>query len=241
MKLKKNPKADLRKRSLLFFQLGLILVLFASWRAIEFKAYENGNGDYALVDTGLDLEEEIPITEIKEIEPPKLKIIQIPDEVLVFEDDDDNVDEDIFDDTEADDEPVIYQTDDIDEDMDEEPEEVPFPLIESVPVFPGCESLGSNDAKRDCMSQKISKFVQKKFDTELADELGLEGKQRISVIFKIDQTGKVVDIRARAPHDRLELEAKDVVGQLPDMQPGKQRGKPVIVTYALPIIFQVQN
>ena len=40
MEPKKNPKADLRKRSLLFFQIGLIAVLLISWRAIEHKSYE---------------------------------------------------------------------------------------------------------------------------------------------------------------------------------------------------------
>ena len=32
-----------------------------------------------------------------------------------------------------------------------------------------------------------------------------------------------------------------LIGKLPQMKPGKQRGKPVIVPYSLPIIFQVQD
>ena len=39
------------------------------------------------------------------------------------------------------------------------------------------------------MSQKITKFVQRKFNTDLAGDLGLSGRQRISVIFKIDKNG----------------------------------------------------
>ena len=91
------------------------------------------------------------------------------------------------------------------------------------------------------MSEKITKFVQKKFNTDLAGDLGLSGRQRISVIFKIDKTGKVVGVRSRAPHPRLEKEAARVVNLLPKMKPGKQRGKPVNVPYSLPIIFQVQD
>ena len=91
------------------------------------------------------------------------------------------------------------------------------------------------------MSEKVMKFVQRKFDTDLANDLGLEGRQRISVQFKIDRNGKVVDVRARAPHPRLEQEAIDVVKALPKMTPGKQRGQPVGVLYALPILFQVEN
>ena len=122
----------------------------------------------------------------------------------------------------------------------EEDVEVPFAVIENVPVFPGCER-GNNEKKRKCMSEKIAKFVQRKFNTDLAGDLGLTGRQRISVIFKIDKSGNVTGVRARAPHPRLEKEAQRVINLLPKMQPGKQRGKAVIVPYSLPIIFQVQD
>ena len=91
------------------------------------------------------------------------------------------------------------------------------------------------------MSQKITKFIKKEFNTKLAGNLGLSGRQRISVIFKIDKNGDVIGVRARAPHPRLEKEAKRVISLLPKMKPGKQRGKAVIVPYSLPIIFQVQD
>ena len=118
--------------------------------------------------------------------------------------------------------------------------EVPFSVIENVPIFPGCDK-GNNEARRKCMSQKITKFVQRKFNTDLAGDLGLSGRQRISVIFKIDKNGDVVGVRARAPHPRLVKEATRVVNLLPKMKPGKQRGKAVVVPYSLPIIFQVQD
>ena len=121
----------------------------------------------------------------------------------------------------------------------EEDVEVPFAVVENVPVFPGCES--DNNSKKRCFSERIAKFVQRKFNTELGADLGLSGRQRVNVIFKIDKTGNVIDIRARAPHPRLEKEAIRVVNLLPKMQPGKQRGKAVIVPYSLPIIFQVQD
>ena len=50
------------------------------------------------------------------------------------------------------------------------------------------------------MSEKITKFVGKKFNTDLASDLGLTGRMRINVIFKIDKTGNVTSVRARAPH-----------------------------------------
>jgi protein TonB len=59
-------------------------------------------------------------------------------------------------------------------------------------------------------------------------------------MFKIDKKGEIVDIRARAPHKRLEKEAIRVVSILPKMKPGRQRGKAVGVKYSLPIVFNVE-
>ena len=39
-------------------------------------------------------------------------------------------------------------------------------------------------------------FVQRKFNTDLYGDLGLTGRQRISVIFKIDKIGNVKGVRA---------------------------------------------
>jgi protein TonB len=90
------------------------------------------------------------------------------------------------------------------------------------------------------MSQKIQKFVKKEFNTGIARNLGLYGRQRISVIFKINKKGNVFGVRARAPHPILVTEAKRVINMLPKMKPGMQKGQTVIVPYSLPIIFQVQ-
>ena len=81
-----------------------------------------------------------------------------------------------------------------------------YGMIESVPIFPGCER-GNNEKKRKCMSDKIAKFVAKEFDVGCADGLGFSGKQRISVIFKFDTLGRAVEVKARARHPKLEREA----------------------------------
>ena len=119
-------------------------------------------------------------------------------------------------------------------------QEVEFAIIDEVPIYPGCER-GNNAEKRNCMSKNIAQFVSREFNTDIADDLGLSGKQRINVIFKIDKNGNVVEVRSRAPHQILEKEAVRVVKMLPKMKPGRQRGKPVIVAYALPITFVVQG
>ena len=60
-------------------------------------------------------------------------------------------------------------------------------------------------------------------------------------MFKIDKTGKVVGIRARAPHKELEVEAIRVINLIPQLIPGKQQGKTVAVKYSLPIVFNVDK
>ena len=93
-----------------------------------------------------------------------------------------------------------------------------------------------------CMQNQIKKHVAANFNVGLANELGLSsGKKNVYVIFKIDKNGDVVDLRARGPHKRLEMEAMRVVKLLPKMVPGKLQGKPVGVKYTLPITLLIEG
>lgn len=240
MEPKKNPKSDVSRRSMLFFQLGMVIILFLSWQAIEWKSYDKSDNDLSKLDVGDDLEEEIPITQQLTPPPPPPPPPPAPEVIEVMEDEDEE-EETIIESTEAKQDEKIVEVKEIKEEVvEEEIADVPFAVIENVPIYPGCERESGNEAKKKCMSSKISEFINKKFNSELATDLGLEGRQRISVQFKIDKNGKVVDVRARAPHPRLEKEAVSVVQSLPDMTPGKQRGKPVGVLYSLPIVFDIQ-
>lgn len=150
------------------------------------------------------------------------------------------MEETVIESTETDQDDEIAEVEEIEVEEVYEDVEVPFSVIENVPEYPGCEK-GSNAQKRKCMSDKIAKFVQKKFNTDLVGDLGLSGKQRISVVFKIDKNGNVTGVRSRAPHPRLEKEAARVINLLPKMKPGRQRGRAVVVPYSLPITFLVQE
>ncbi|MBT3918975.1 MAG: energy transducer TonB [Flavobacteriaceae bacterium] len=239
MEPKKNPKSDLNRRSMIFFQLGMILILFITWSAIENKTYDKSQITQDMLNLGDELDEDIPITDQNIPPPPPPPPAPAPEVIEVIEDDDD-IEETIIESAEVNQEEEIVEIDDIEE-ADEEISDVPFSVIENVPIYPGCEKKKNNAEKKKCMSEKVMKFVQKKFNTDLAGDLGLEGRQRISVQFKIDKNGNVVNVRARAPHPKLEQEAVKVVNALPKMIPGKQRGKAVGVLYSLPILFQVEN
>ena len=241
MEPKKNPKADVGRNSSLYFAVGLFLMLFITNYAINYKTYDKS--DIAADSLNLDdeLEEEIPITEqIQTPPPPPPPPPAAPEEIEVV-DDEEEVEETVIESTETEQDTEIVEVEEVEVEEVEEDIEVPFSVIENVPVFPGCEKKKGNAAKKQCMSDKISKFVNRKFNTDLASDLGLEGRQRINVIFKIDKNGNITNVRARAPHPGLEKEAKRVINLLPKMKPGKQRGKAVTVPYSLPILFQVQD
>ena len=239
MEPKKNPKANVSRNSSLYFAIGLALMLFLANYAINYKTYERSDVIVDLLDLEEELEEEIPLTQQIQTPPPPPPPPAAP-EVIEIVEDEVEVEETVIESTEVDQETEIVEVEEIEIEAVEEDVEVPFAVIENVPVFPGCEK-GSNEKKKQCMSAKIAKFVNRKFNTELAGDLGLSCRQRINVIFKIDKTGNITGVRARAPHPGLEKEAKRVISLLPQMKPGKQRGKPVTVPYSLPIIFQVQD
>ena len=136
--------------------------------------------------------------------------------------------------------PTTTVTDDVEVIELEDAIEVPFNIVDETPTYSFCQSLKTNEERKKCMSDGISKHVAKKFNTNLADSLGLVGRQRINVMFKINKEGHVIDVRSRAAHPKLEEEAIRVISELPQFIPGKQKGHLVTVPYSLPIIFQVK-
>ncbi|GAA4971757.1 energy transducer TonB [Algibacter aquimarinus] len=244
--VKKSQKhdANLRKNSTLYFQVGLIICLLFTYGLFE-MTFET---DIPEISKRIEIVEpfsiEIPI--IKPVEPTfdepiEKKRVKDPSDYIEVPNE---TPDEIF---KKDPTETVPSEPDFDPNsippLEKKPEDdvdIPFTSIEQVPVYPGCENKKTNDAKRKCMSDKITKLVQRKFDTELANELGLSGKQVIRTQFKIDNTGKVVDIKTRGTHPDLEKEAERVINIIPEMTPGKQRDINVGVIYSLPIVFQVQ-
>ena len=243
MEAKKNPKSDVSRNSSLFFAVGLALMLGVTYLTINYKSYDDTA--IALDSLNLDdeLDEEVPITEQLITPPPPPPPPPPAPEVIEVVEDEEEIEETVIESTETEQETEIVDVEEVQDAAEvEEDIEVPFSVIENVAVFPGCEKEKGNAAKKACMNEKVNKFIGKKFNTELASDLGLpSGKQRIFVQFKVDKTGKITSILARGPHPGLEKEAKRVIGLLPKMQPGKQRGKAVVMPFSIPIVFSVQD
>ncbi len=239
MEVKKNPKANLESYSKLFLQLGLVLALLIIYIGIEYKTFDRSLADLGDANNQEEVEEDIPITErIEQIKPPPPP--PPAPEVIEVVEDEKEVEETVLESTETDESEAV-EIEEIVEAVEEEyvDEDVPFAIIEDVPVFPGCK--GTKAQKKACLNKSMQKHVVRKFNADLAGDLGLSpGKKKIYIQFRITKTGTIQIIGARAPHARLEKEAKRVVSLLPKMTPGKQRGRPVNVTYMLPISFNVE-
>lgn len=239
MQTKKNPKANLENYSKLFMQLGLVLALLVVYLAIEKKTYDRVIDDLGPV--VLNMEDEEQTVEIEQVKPPEPKTPPppTPDKIEVVEDEKE-VEETIIESTETDEDEAVEVEEIIDVEEEEDVmEDVPFAIIEDVPIYPGCK--GNKAKLRSCLQEKITKHVNRKFNADLASDLGLSpGVKRIFVVFKIDRNGNITNVMARAPHKRLQAEAIRVIKLLPKMIPGKQRGRPVGVKYSLPIAFKVE-
>ncbi|NJW52405.1 energy transducer TonB [Salinimicrobium oceani] len=239
MKSKKNNEADLSKRSTIFFQIGLILSLLLVWQLIEWKVDSKDVPENEMISiAGLE-EVDVPFTVVEEVKPPEPPK-EVVEEIDIIDDDLDKEETDLAS-TEATDAPIL-EVEEVKLVVEEEEiKDYDILSVEEVPVFPGCEAVKGNEARRQCFSENVNKIVGKTFDSDLGQELGLKGLYRIFVSFKIQPDGSIAVIGARGPHPRLEEEAIRVVKKFPEMIPGKQGGRPVGVTYSLPIILKVQD
>ena len=233
MRSKKNPKADLNKKSTFYFSIGLFIVLFVSWQAIEYKNYDDDGYGYIALDVDDDDDEEIPITEQLKTPPPPPP--PPAPEIIEVVEDEEEIEETVIESTETDQEEIVEV-----EVLEEEFEDVdvPFAIIEDVPIYPGCENVPKSK-RRDCFQEQINKHIRKNFRyPEIAQEMGIQG--RVFVSFIISKDGTISNIRKRGPDKNLEREAERIISKLPKMTPGKQRGRAVRVPFSIPITFRLQ-
>mgnify|MGYP001298268680 FL=1 len=234
MQPKKNPKADLNKNRNLYFVIGLTFVTFITWQAIESKTYEK-TFDYEALNVEDDDDEDIPITEQIKTPPPPPPPPPAPEVIEVVEDEEE-VEETVIESTETDQDEIIIE--DIEVEDEFEDIDVPFAVIEDVPIFPGCESV-SKSQRRACFQEQMNKHIRKNFRyPDIAQEMGIQG--RVYVNFIIAKDGSITNIRMRGPDKNLENEAARIIGRLPKMTPGKQRGRAVRVPFSIPITFRLQ-
>ena len=230
MELKKAPKADLERSKRIFLMIGLVvalgIVLLAfEWNSRPSQVSSLGNLEVAEVE-----DEVIPITRQEQVQPPPpppppqvIEVLKIVDDNVDILDDMSLFDSEADKETFIDVAPVI-QT--VKEEKEEEEAQVFF-IVEEMPEFPGGEA-----ALRRFIANSI-KYPQ------IAQENGIQG--RVYVQFVVDRDGSITNASvARGVDPSLDKEALRVVNSLPKWKPGMQRGKPVKVSYTVPINFVLQ-
>ncbi|MEC9108867.1 MAG: energy transducer TonB [Bacteroidota bacterium] len=234
MEVKKNPNADIGRNSSLYFAIGLALMVFLSYGAINYKVYDKSALDLDKVSMDALDEEEVPVTEQVVPPPPPPPPPPAP-EVIEIVEDEEEVEETVIESTETDEEEIIEVVEVIEEYEDID---VPFAVIEDVPIFPGCERVNKSE-RRNCFQEQMNKHIKRNFRyPEIAQEMGIQG--RVYVNFIISKNGNITNIRMRGPDKNLEKEAERIIAKLPRMTPGKQRGRPVRVPFSIPITFRLR-
>lgn len=228
MELKKNPKVNLEKKKTLFMEIGLVVTLALILIAFEWKSSEGIQTDFAQMQETVMEEEMIPITQPEEVKPPPPpEPVQVVDVINIVDDDVDIDDDmDIFD-TEFTEDAAVQIVEFSDEEEEVEEEQI-FVIVEDMPGFGGGDS------------NKFREYIQKNLKyPDIAAENGIQG--RVFVSFVVEPNGEVSNVRVvRGVDPSLDREAVRVVESSPKWTPGKQRGKPVRVSFTFPIIFVLQ-
>jgi len=225
MELKKNPKADLDKKRSIFFQIGLAIALSVILFAFELKLEPDNNNAFAQGPNALIDDEIIPITKQEEIKTPPPPPPPVQEVLEIVENNQELKNEAKIETTESD---ANTQIAPVELKHEEESDEiVNFYVIENKPTF----GDGSEAAVNKWIAQNV-KYP------EIAKENGIMGK--VFVQFVIDKNGKVTDVQLlRGVDPYLDKEAFRVVSAMPAWKPGSQRGKPVRVSFQIPINFKL--
>jgi len=231
MQVKKSDKANLEKKKMIFLEIGLALALAVCLFAFEWTTAEVSNSSLGDLEINEDFEEEmentVQETPPEEIEQPIEEPETVIEELTIV--DDDVVVDNVNLDSEADENTKtntnVVQVGDV-EVVEEEIEPIAFAVVEDKPIFPGGDAA-------------LMKYIADNTKyPEIAKENGIQG--RVFIQFVIDKTGNVTKVTvAKGVDPYLDEEAMRVVKSLPNWAPGKQRGKPVPVTFVVPINFKL--
>lgn len=221
MEVKKNPQANLELKRGSFMWMGMLFALAVVLVAFEWKIFDKVAS--SMGDLQLEMVEEEIIPQSIAAPPPPPPPPQATT-VIEIVDDEEEIEEELELDMEVDQHTEIEF---IESAVEEVVEEEIFTIVEDMPSFPGGE-----EALFKYLGQNI-KYPQ------IAKEAGITG--RVFVNFVIDKEGNVTDVKVlRGIGGGCDEEAVRVVKNMPKWSAGKQRGKPVKVSYNLPIKFSLK-
>jgi protein TonB len=233
MEHKKKPELELGKKYTLFLNVGLVISLSVCLLAFEWKTYPGLSGDKKeKVDyQPSDDFELVDIPPIPAIIPPAVKPVeklpQPPEDLSTIVEDALAPDDNLF--PELPDVPDVIPAP-----VSVLPEGIPEEIVEDAVV--DVSVLEKEPEGRAQFYQYISKHLRY---PKAAQQSGVEGK--VFVQFVIDKDGSIMEVNViKGLGFGLDEEAIRIIQKAPKWTPAKQRGKPVRVRMALPIMFKLQ-
>jgi protein TonB len=231
MEIKKSPKADLENKKTLFLEIGLVIALAVCGAALAFNTkpepepYTPPKQDVR--EQEFEMDRTVQEQEQQQPEQQKAKT-QVLADVLTIVSNDTKIetpdllfsdDASAFDDFEFEVEEVVENI----------VEEEIFVTAEEMPTFQG----GDLSKFRNWVQSNV-KYPQ------IALENGIQGN--VVIKFVVEKDGKLSNIQVlQSPDKTLADAAVQVLQKSPKWKPGKQRNKPVRVTYTLPVSFKIQQ
>ena len=231
MEIKKSPKADLEKKKLLFREIGLAVVLGLILLAFEWKSSDKQDVIELSSQVAQIEEDDVINTHEQQETPPEMPKIPVLSDVIDIVDDNVDIKDDLIvnleDNSNIGVEIMDYKEATVAEEVVEE-EAIPFALVESKPSFQGGDA------------NTFSKWVNSRLVyPEIAKENGVQG--RVTLQFTVNTDGSVSNVQVlRGVDASLDKEAVRIVSSSPKWEPGRQRERPVKVTYTFPVIFQLR-
>jgi len=225
MEIRKTPKADLENKKGYFMEIGLIIALLVVFGAFSMKSYNKQTVNQLQVAVDDAPEEIIPITEQKVKPPPPPPPRQVTQIKIV--EDDVQVEDDLDIDVEADDNTEFEEYIPPETDEEEVEEQQIFQVVENMPEFPG---------GRAALMKYLATNIKY---PPYAKEAGIQG--RVFINFVVEKDGSITAVKVlRGIGGGCDEEAVRVVKNMPKWKPGMQRGKPVRVSFNLPVKFTLQ-
>ena len=229
MEIKKSPKADLENKKMLFLEIGLVIALVVCGAALAFNTkpepepYTPPKQDVR--EQEFEMDRTVQEQEQKQPEQQKAKT-QVLADVLTI----------VSNDTKIDTPDLLFSDDatafddfefEVEEVVENIVEEEIFVTAEEMPTFQG----GDLSKFRNWVQSNV-KYPQ------IALENGIQGN--VVIKFVVEKDGKLSNIQVlQSPDKTLADAAVQVLQKSPKWKPGKQRNKPVRVTYTLPVSFKI--
>lgn len=102
---------------------------------------------------------------------------------------------------------------------------------EKAPIWPGCESSGN---QKNCFDQKLMEHVKNNYKYP-RNKNGEFVRGKVVVKMHIDEEGNTVVTSVKGDQKLVIAAVENMLNKIPEMKPGTLAGKPVKISYTLPL------